>query len=125
MRTCLVIDDSSIVRKVAGRIIASFDTATAEAASGAEGLAAAENTMPNLVLVSGNLSDMSGEDFIRRLRALEGGAAVPVIALLVESNLGQMTRLKRAGASGFALKPFDRMSLSMRLETYLRLAEAA
>ncbi|GGD94173.1 response regulator [Aureimonas endophytica] len=125
MRICLVIDDSSVVRKVASRILSSFGFTMVEAATGAEGLVVAGEAGPALVLVAANLSDMPGEDFVRKFRALPAHGDAPVVGLLVESNLGQMTRLKRAGASAFVLKPFDRASLSMRLQPYLSLPAAA
>ncbi|WP_161992564.1 response regulator [Aureimonas leprariae] len=119
MTTCLVIDDSPVIRKVATRILARAGVAVEEAATGAEGIAKLAATVPAVVLVAGTLSDMTGEDLVRRVRAMPNGAGVTILGMLVEANLGQMTRLKRAGCSGFVYKPFDRASLTACLAPHL------
>lgn len=125
MRTCLVIDDSSVVRKVANRILTKLDITVEEAATAAEGLERISVDLPQLLIVSVSLSDMASEEFVRKVRAIPGGAGTTILALLVEASLGQMTRMKRAGANGFVFKPFDRESLLERLERYIDFSRAA
>lgn len=125
MTTCLVIDDSPVIRKVASRILARAGVEADEAASGAEGLEKLVTTAPAVILVAGVLPDMAGEEFVRQARSMPNGAGATILGMLVEANLGQMTRLKRAGAGGFVYKPFDRASLTGWLAPHLALAAKA
>ena len=123
MQTCLVIDESSVVRKVASRILFQLGFTVSSAATFAEAKAlVAEGGMPELVIVSATLPDTTPEETVRAVRAEPGGASSIVLASLVEANLGQMTRAKRAGATGFIYRPFDRKSLTDWLAPYLRAA---
>ncbi len=119
METCLVVDDSSVVRTIAARILLNPTTAVETAATGAEGLALFAERRCGVVLLSSTLPDMPADEFVRRLRATPGGGAATILPMLVEANLGTMTRLKRAGATGFAFKPFNRAALSGWLDPYL------
>lgn len=119
MNTCLVVDDSSVVRKIAARILLNATTAVETAATGQEGLALFAEKRIGVVLLASTLPDMAAEEFVRRLRAAPNGGGATVLPMLVEANLGVMTRLKRAGATGFAFKPFDRAALNGWLEPFL------
>ncbi len=114
MPTCLVIDESSVVAKVAARILTEIDLTTmgADSVSGALKLLAEPGAQaPALVLVSAALQDVSVDASVRALRAHPQTAKAKILVSLVESNLGTMTRAKRAGADGFIFRPFDRRSL--------------
>ena len=125
MQTCLIVDDSSVIRKVAARIIFQLGFTVENAACGEEALQLIEkNGLPDVAIVAASLGDNQGSDLIRQIRALPGGAEPVVLASLVEAGLGQMTRLKRAGATDFVYKPFNREALTGWLQPYLE-AEAA
>lgn len=126
MKTCLIVDESNVIRKVAGRILFQLGFEALSAASAAEALALIGDVKElDLVITAAALPDMGGEEFVRLVRARPGGNAIVVLGSLVEANLGQMTRLKRAGASGFIYKPFNRETLSGWIDTYFRQDEAA
>ncbi|RIX98722.1 response regulator [Aureimonas flava] len=114
MSTCLVIDESSIVAKVAARILGGIGLETL----GSESMEEAARVLgkpgadaPVLVLVSASLQSTTIEASVRALRADPRTAKARILVSLVESNLGTMTRAKRAGADGFIFRPFDRASL--------------
>ncbi|WP_157944504.1 response regulator [Mangrovicella endophytica] len=121
MQTCLILDESSVIRKVAGRILFQLGFTVSNAASSQEAIELiAASGMPDVLIVAGCIGDGSCVDFIREVRGLENGSTPVILALLVEANLGQMTRLKRAGATGFIYKPFDRQALSDWLQPYVK-----
>ena len=78
MRTCLVVDDSRVIRKVARRILEDLGFDVAEAADGAEALAWCRTCMPDVVLLDWNMPVMNGLEFLRRLRKEPGGEAPKV-----------------------------------------------
>src|SRR5258708_40245664 len=73
MRTCLVVDDSSVIRKVARRILEGLDFQIIEAEDGAKALDACKRAMPEAVLLAWNMPVMDGYEFLGNLRRMPGG----------------------------------------------------
>lgn len=116
MKRCLLVDNSAVIRKVAKRILAGQDLDVIEAGNGVEGIAICVTNMPELILVDSTLPDMTGIDFIQRVRSITTAAIKPQIAIcLTEFDIGAIMRAKRAGAQGYLLKPFNRPQLLDRL----------
>jgi two-component system chemotaxis response regulator CheY len=123
MPSCLVIDENNIVQKVASRILSGLDMETVAVSNlrEAEALLDMTKTHFDLVLLSSTMPDTPADVALRALRAGPLGKA-PILVSLVEANLGLMTRTKRAGASGFLFRPFDRASLTAWVEPFLAAA---
>ena len=107
MRTCLIIDDSRIIRKVARRIVEGLGFDVEEAADGAEGLAFCAAVMPDVVLLDWNMPVMDGLTFLRRLRAEPGGDRPKVLFCTIENAPQQIAEALAAGADEYVMKPFD------------------
>lgn len=107
MKTCLVVDDSRVVRKVARRLLEDLGFAVAEAADGSEGLAWCRAMMPDLILLDPAMPLMSGIEFMRRLRLEPGGRGPKVIFCGAEINLDRIREALDAGAVEYIIKPFD------------------
>ena len=106
-RTCLIVDDSRIIRKVARRIVEAFGYEVDEAADGADALAFCAASMPEVVLLDWNMPVMDGLTFLRRLRALPGGAAPKVLFCTIETDAQRIAEALAAGADDYVMKPFD------------------
>ena len=107
MKTCLVVDDSRVVRKVARRLLESLGFAVAEAADGAEALAWCRAMMPDLILIESAMPTMDGLDFLRRLRLEPGGRGPKVVFCSAEAGIDRIRQALDAGASEYVIKPFD------------------
>lgn len=118
MKRCLFVDDSSVIRKVAKRILNGPDMAVVEASTGAEGLDMCNYDMPDIIVVDGALEDMTVIDFIRRARAIHGRVKPQIVICLTEVDIGAIMRAKRAGAQGYLLKPFNRPQLLDRFRAF-------
>jgi len=106
-RTCLVVDDSLVVRKAARRIIEGFGFAVTEARDGQEALDACRAGLPDAVLLDWNMPVMDGITFLRAARA-EFGAEHPCIVLCTtESEFARIVEALEAGAQEYVMKPFD------------------
>lgn len=115
MKRCMIVDDSSVIRKVAKRILAGPQMLVVEASSGEEALGMCMAEMPDVVIVDGVLPDMEVTDFISRVRQIGGKDKATKIAICIpEMDIGAIMRSKRAGAAGFIMKPFDRPLLMER-----------
>jgi two-component system, chemotaxis family, chemotaxis protein CheY len=117
MKRCMFVDDSSVIRKVAKRILGGSDMVVIEAASGLDAVEMCAADMPDVIVVDGALPDMQAVDFIRRVRAMEAPVTPQILISLVELDVGSIMRAKRAGAQGYLLKPFNRPQLLERFRT--------
>jgi two-component system chemotaxis response regulator CheY len=110
----MFVDDSSVIRKVAKRILNGPDLMLVEAASGLDAIEMCEGDMPDIVVVDSALPDLPTIEVIRRIRAIPS-AIVPHIAIcLTEMDVAAIMRAKRAGAQSYILKPFNRAQLLER-----------
>jgi two-component system chemotaxis response regulator CheY len=107
LKTCLVVDDSRVIRKVARRIEEDLGFEVAEAADGLEALAWCHAAMPDAVLLDWHMPMMGGIEFLRRLRMEPGGAGPKVIVCSVENDLERIREALDSGADEYIMKPFD------------------
>ncbi|WP_375593669.1 response regulator [Algihabitans albus] len=107
MKTCLVVDDSKVVRMVARRILEGFDFLVEEAADGQQALDYCKAQFPDAVLLDWNMPVMNGLDFLVAMRALPGGEAPTVVFCTTENDLSHITQGIEAGANEYIMKPFD------------------
>ncbi|MEX0852144.1 MAG: response regulator [Bauldia sp.] len=115
MRHCLVVDDSSVIRKVARRILEDFAFSVSEAEDGAAALDQCQRKMPDMILLDWHLPVMDGVDFLSSLRQMQGGKGPKVVFCASEADVAQIARALRAGADEYILKPFDRAAVETKL----------
>jgi two-component system chemotaxis response regulator CheY len=60
---------------------------------------------PNLIITDVNMPIMGGIELIGKVRALPGLKYVPILTLTTESEAGKRNEGKRAGATGWLVKP--------------------
>ena len=114
-RTCLVVDDSRMIRKVARRIAEGLGYAVVEAENGEEAIARCQAAMPDLVLTDWDMPVMTGPDFVAALRALPGGDRSRVVFCTSMSGVHDIHRGIAAGADDYVVKPFDEATVAAKL----------
>ena len=114
-KTCLIVDDSRIIRKVASRIIEDLGFEVDEAADGAEALTYCMGLMPQVVLLDWQMPVMDGLSFLRRLRDLPGGRVPKVLFCTIETRADRIAEALSAGADDYVMKPFDGEILHSKL----------
>ena len=108
MRTCLVVDDSSVIRKIARRILEDMEFQITEAEDGEQALAFFKEAMPDAVLLDWNMPVMDGYEFLGNLRRMPGGDAPKVVFCTTENDVAHIARALHAGANEYIMKPFDK-----------------
>jgi two-component system, chemotaxis family, chemotaxis protein CheY len=108
MKTCLVVDDSGVVRKIARRILEEMGFNIIEAEDGAKALEACKTAMPEAVLLDWNMPVMDGFEFLGHLRRMPGGDAPKVVFCTTENDMDHISRALHSGANEHIMKPFDR-----------------
>ncbi len=108
MKTCLVVDDSSVIRKVARRILEEIGFSVSEADDGDTALEKCTETLPDAILLDWNMPRMDGLSFLHEVRKMPGGASPKVVFCTTENDIGKIACALRAGADEYIMKPFDR-----------------
>jgi two-component system chemotaxis response regulator CheY len=86
MKTCLVVDDSSVIRKVARRILEGLDFQIIEAEDGEKALEVCKRELPDAILLDWNMPVMDGYEFLGNLRRMPGGDAPKVVFCTTETT---------------------------------------
>jgi len=108
MKTCLVVDDSSVVRKIARRILEEMEFEIVEAEDGEKALEVCKRQLPEAILLDWNMPVMDGYEFLGNLRRLPGGDAPKVVFCTTENGIDHIARALEAGANEYIMKPFDK-----------------
>jgi len=106
-RTCLVVDDSRVVRKVARRILEAHGYAVAEAGDGQQALDSCRQSLPDCVLLDWNMPVMDGLAFLIQLRHEFGPDNPPVVFCTTENDMNHIEQAITSGAQEYIMKPFD------------------
>lgn len=108
MKSCLIVDDSKVIRKVARRILEELSFETIEAVDGKEALDLCQDKMPDAILLDWNMPVMNGIEFLQELRQGAGGNDPIVVFCTTENDLAHIRAAIQAGANEYIMKPFDR-----------------
>ncbi len=113
----VVEDDPNIVELLSASLrFAGFDVTAAT--NGAEAVAAARESRPDLVVLDVMLPDLDGFEVIRRLR--EGGVRTPVVFLTARDATDDKIRGLTLGGDDYVTKPFSLEELTARIRAVLR-----
>ncbi len=107
MTSCLIVDDSKVVRKLERRIMEELKFTVSEAEDGQVAATFCQTQMPELILLDWHMPVMNGLEFIKVLRAMPGGDAPKVIFCTTESEMTNIMQALSAGANEYVMKPFD------------------
>ena len=116
MKTCLIVDDSRVMRKVASRIMDKLGFSIAEAEDGAQAFTYCEKQFPDFILLDWYMPIMNGIEFLGQLRALPGGDKPVVVFCTTENEMGRIQQAMAAGANEYLMKPFDEEILATKLQ---------
>ena len=116
MSTCLVVDDSRMIRRVASRILKDLKFETSEAENGQDALDKCRIDMPDAILLDWNMPVMSGMDFLRALREANLERRPRIVFCTTENGMAHIRAAIDAGADEYIMKPFDRDTLESKLQ---------
>ena len=116
MKTCLIVDDSRVVRKVASRIVHDLGFECREAEDGQKAYEACQASMPDAIILDWNMPVMSGIEFLEKLRQMANGNHPKVVFCTTENDIAHIQRAMQAGANEYIMKPFDRQIVRSKFE---------
>jgi DNA-binding response OmpR family regulator len=117
-KTLLIVDDDDDLRGAVAEQLQAEDFATLEAATAADGVRAAREAKPDLILLDVDLPDMDGREACRQMRS--EGVAAPVIMLTAAAADEDTVQGLEAGANDYVTKPYKFAVLLARIRAQLR-----
>ena len=117
----LVIDDEESIRRALKSILSLRNYDVSLSSSGEDGINAAIETNPEIVILDLSLPDMDGLDVCRELRTW---MTAPILILSVRGNEGDKVTALDLGADDYLTKPFQAGELLARMRAILRRAES-
>lgn len=115
-KTCLVVDDSRVIRKITRQIVERVGYDVVEAENGSEALTRCKVEMPDLILVDWDMPVMTGLEFVTALRRLENGFRPKVVFCTSKGTSMDVNQAFEAGADEYVTKPFDSEVLQEKLK---------
>lgn len=113
----LLIEDDPQFQTLLGTTLESHDYQVLAFATGREGLIAARNRQPDLMILDLGLPDMDGQEVIRHLRKW---SELPIIVLSARHQESEITLALDNGADDYLTKPFSTAILMARIKALLR-----
>jgi two-component system chemotaxis response regulator CheY len=107
----LTVDDSRTMRDMLMFTLTDAGFHVVQAEDGIHGLEVLRAEMPDVVVTDINMPRMDGFGFIEGVRADDTYRSIPILVLTTEQDPEKKNRARRAGATGWVVKPFDPIKL--------------
>ena len=114
-KTILYVEDNEFNRKIVRQLLAQTRYRLREAPDGESGVRAAQEELPDLILMDVQLPKMSGLDATRELRADPRTARVPIIIVTSYALSGDEQKARDAGATAYVAKPYSPRDLLSKI----------
>ncbi len=119
MKNILIVDDSSVVRMSLGFVLKENGYNVVEAVDGVEGVDKTRNQGFDLIITDINMPNMGGLELVEHVRAEEKNKYAPILVLTTESGQEMLDEGKKAGATGWIVKPFTNEKLLATIKRVL------
>ena len=118
--TVLYVEDNAVNLRLVQRIFERRpDIRLVSAQTGLDGVGAARQHLPAVVLLDLHLPDIDGDEVLRRLRADPSTASIPVVIVSADAHEQQINRLLNSGASTYITKPIDIHELTRTVDAMI------
>jgi CheY-like chemotaxis protein len=124
LRVLHIDDESDILDIAAASLGLDPELVVRDCVSGADGLAAAAEWRPDLILLDVMMPDMDGPKTLGHLRENPQTTDIPVVFMTARVQTQDLAHFKSLGAAGVISKPFDPMTLAALVRGYMPPANA-
>jgi two-component system chemotaxis response regulator CheY len=111
VKKILAVDDSKTILSMVTQTLESAGYETLQAEDGIQGLEVLEGSAPDLIITDINMPRLDGFGFIERIRRSDRYRAIPILVLTTENDPQKRERARKAGATGWIVKPFEAAKL--------------
>jgi two-component system chemotaxis response regulator CheY len=106
-KSILTVDDSRTMRDMLLMTLSEAGYEVTQAEDGLEGLEKLEDGCPDAIITDINMPRLDGLGFIERVRSDPARRGVPILVLTTESEAELKDRARKAGATGWIVKPYN------------------
>lgn len=107
MTTALVIEDNPDNMLLISDILEANGYSVLQAETGLDGIAMAEQSLPDFIILDIQLPDIIGDEVLERIRKIKSTQMIPVIAMTSYAMAGDREKLLASGCNGYIEKPID------------------
>ena len=116
----LIVDDSSTMRRIIINTLNKLGFADfTEAANGREGIDRLATDAIDMIITDWNMPEMSGIEFLRRIRADDKTRDLPVLMVTTNAAKTDIVEALRAGVSNYVVKPFTPDTFKEKIDAVL------
>ena len=115
MKTCLVVEDSKVIRVITSKALQEMDFNTIEAENGEVALSLCKGKLPDFILLDWLMPIKDGLSFLEDFKKLPGSDKVPVIFCSSKNDPEDIKKALSSGAREYIMKPFDSEILRLKL----------
>jgi two-component system, chemotaxis family, chemotaxis protein CheY len=112
MKKILAVDDSASIRQMVGFTLRSAGYDVVDAVDGKDGLTKAGKDAFDMIITDLNMPNLDGIQMITEVRKLPGYSFTPILMLTTESQAEKKDAGRKAGATGWIVKPFNAEQLT-------------
>ena len=116
----LIVEDNPLNLKLVRDVLLNAGFGVIEARTGEEGVARAQDSQPDVILMDLQLPGINGTQALRLIRANPRGADVPVVALTAFAMAEDRDRALLDGFDGYLSKPISVRDLPQQVASFLR-----
>jgi len=116
----IIDDDRTLLRRVSVHFKRYKGIETVVVDNATEGLAAAVELTPNLIILDWTLPDIQGIDVLETLKKSSKTKAIPVLMLTGHNKIGNIEDAFKIGAEGYIVKPFDLKKLAEKSHSLMK-----
>ena len=122
----LIVDDMATMRKIIKNMLTQIGfTNISEADDGAIAWSMIESAMKEgrpyeFIISDWNMSQLSGLDLLKKIRATPGLGKLPFLMITAEAEQGNVVVAVKAGVSNFIVKPFSAQVLKEKIDKIFR-----
>jgi len=106
VKKIMTVDDSASVRQMVSFTLKEAGYDVVEASDGEDALSKLGGVCIHMMIADLNMPRLNGIELVRKVRTLPGCRFIPIIMLTTESHMDKRSECRKAGATGWMLKPF-------------------
>jgi two-component system chemotaxis response regulator CheY len=120
MKKILAVDDSASIRQMVGFTLRTAGYEVVDAVDGKDALTKAGKDKFDMIITDLNMPNLDGIGLINAARKMPGYAFIPILMLTTESQGEKKSEGRKAGATGWIVKPFNGEQLTGVLQKLLK-----
>jgi two-component system, cell cycle response regulator DivK len=118
--TVLIAEDAADIRSILARLLQQSGYRVIETKNGQEALTSLQGEWPDVVLLDLSMPVVDGWETLSAIRALPGGAQLPVVAITAHAMVGDREAVLSHGFDAYIMKPLDLRGLVNMVQQLLQ-----